>query len=81
MVKGQITAVETGGAEQPQWGKLLVSCGSVLSVQPNIISHNQLSSLSCRTTISSCKGVATDTTATMPLPIHGIRIREGKHGI
>lgn len=81
IVKGQITAVETGGVEQPQWGKLLVSCGSaVLFFQSSqmLISHNQLPSLSCRTPISSCNGVAMDITAAPLLPIQGIRIREVK---
>lgn len=81
MVKGQIPTVETGGGEQPQWGKLLMSCGSaVLFFQSSqtLISRNQLPSLSCRTPICSYNGVATDTTAAPLLPIQGIRIREVK---
>lgn len=62
----------------PPWGRLLASCGSrsALLLWPN---ENKSASLSfCGTPMSNCKGVATDATAAPPLPVHGIRIREGK---
>ena len=82
VAKGQITAGGTGGAEQPRsgesfWYHVVAALFFSSSQTTNKSAIPRAPSPSfCRTTISSCKGVAMDATA---VPIQGKEIREDQH--